>query len=136
MKRKEQKALIRYIRWMANELGLRDWTLRFDWEPCEEDCLAAVFPCEQRKLATIQFSERFLDLAPEQQRNAVIHELLHCHHVGASDMVRLDLLKHLAQSTYDVFWGGFKRQIEYMTDGIATAIEDKYPLIDWTATNG
>jgi hypothetical protein len=130
--RKQKDTLGAYVRWVANELGLRDWTFELVWEPPEEEnAVASVQPTEGRKVAVVKFCSDFLELKPEDQRNCVVHELIHCHHVGATDMVRLDLLKHLSQQSYEIFWGGFVRQIEYMTDGLAEAFAPHMPLIDW-----
>lgn len=118
-----------YLRFLADRLGLRDWTIILKHEVADEpDVYAAINPVEDRKLATIRLAEDFTDRTPDEQRHTLIHELLHCHHVPASDMVRLDLTDHLSQTSYDLFYASFRRHIEYMTDGIADSVAPLMPL--------
>lgn len=131
MKKRDRKVLAGYVRWMANELGLRDWSFKLVYDHEDDDAYATCDPCIGRRFATITFRSDFRDLEPDDQRECVVHELIHCHHIGATDIIRLDLLKPLGQETYDVLLAGFKRQIEYMTDGLASAIARKYPHIHW-----
>jgi hypothetical protein len=49
-------------------------------------------------------------------------------------MVRTDLEEFLGKQTDQVFYNGFRRQVEYSTDAIATAIAKHMPLIDWPVT--
>ena len=131
MKKKDRKALARYVRWAANELGLRDWTVEVRAGGCEERAFASVDPTEGRRYAVITFCDEFRQLTLDEQRNAVVHELLHCHHAAATDIVRLDVCQQMSQAAYDVMFGGFKRQIEYMVDALADAFAPHLAHIDW-----
>lgn len=131
MRATDRKVLLAYVRSTADALGLKDWTFEVLADPCEDDCLAHVNPCEGRRVATICFSGDFRERKQVEQRETVVHELLHCHHVAAADIVRLDLIKQLSQSTYDVLWFGFKRQLEYMVDALASVVAPHLPVIDW-----
>lgn len=128
---KDLKALGVYVRTVADLLALRDWTFEIDKDPCDDDATATCRPCEGRKVAVISFSADFRNRPADEQRQTVVHELVHCHHASASDIVRLDVVKHLAQSTYDMLWGAFSRQMEYMVDGLADAIAPLMPHVDW-----
>lgn len=129
----DRKALLEYIRSTADLLCLRDWTFEVDCDPVDDEdrAVATCWPSEGRRVATIAFAKDFREKSREEQRHAVVHELLHCHHAAAADIVRLDLIKQLSQSTYDVLWFGFKRQIEYMVDALADAFAPMVPFIEW-----
>lgn len=130
----ERKALAAYILERMRELGLREWTIHILSEPPEdEDANASIDPCIGRRVATLRVCPDFRELSRDDQRNAIVHELLHCHHVAATDIIRLDLPRHLAQSTYEILWEGFKRQIEYMVDALADAWAENVPYITWPA---
>lgn len=131
MRRRDRRVLAEYIRTTADRLGLRDWTFELQHEPCDDDALASVHPCEGRKVATICVAHDFRERKPAEQRQTIVHELIHCHHASASDIIRLDLVKQLSQSTYDVVFFGFRRQMEYMVDGIAEGIAHHFPMIEW-----
>jgi hypothetical protein len=128
----DRKALGEYVRWVANEVGLRDWTLHLMYDDgLDEGAIAMVTPTDGMKHAQLRFCHDFRHLAPEKQRQAVVHELLHCHHSAASNVLRLDLKDHLADSTHWVAWTGYKRQMEFANDAIAEVLAPHLPLIKW-----
>lgn len=126
-----------YIRWVANEIGLRDWAflLQRD-EPDDKEALAVVCPTYGRKYATVRVCHEFRGIRPEEQRATIVHELLHCHLVLATDAVQQDLNNTMLMSrpTYLMFWEHFKRMVEYAIDGMADAWAKSLPLIDWELT--
>lgn len=128
MKRSEAIRWGRYIRHMANQLGLRDWTLTLETSGCPDDALACVTPTEGRKLAIIRLCDDWLDLTADDQRHCIAHELIHCHFDSADNIVRLDARPQMSQSAYDVMLAGFVRQMEYGVDGLADAIAPLLPL--------
>lgn len=131
MSTRERAALGRYIRWVANALGLRDWTFELLKDPCDDDCWAVCSPTYGRKLAKLSFSSDFRGHDPSSQRATVVHELLHCVFAAEQDHVRTHLPRHLAQSTYDVFQDTYRQMHEYAIDGLAVAIAPHMPLIKW-----
>jgi hypothetical protein len=134
MNRADQKELGRYVRWMGDELSLRDWTFNLYYkidDPEEQDSYAICFPTYGRKHTDIHFCTDFRDLKPEAQRHTVVHELLHCHFAAAQEFVRVELGRHLGQGAYNIFMGAYRQSQEYGIDGVTEAIAKKYPLIDW-----
>lgn len=127
----ERKALGEYVRWVANDIGLRDWTFKLRWEGCPEEAQASIEPTEGRRVAVIYFCDDFRSLPADDQRNAVVHELIHCHHAAATDIIRVDLVRQLSQSTYELLYGAFRRQVEYMVDALADVVAERMPHIDW-----
>jgi hypothetical protein len=144
MKKKHRKALGHYIRWIADEMGLRDWT--FDLIIAEPDPPAnrdpegkGVFgatcePCPGRKQATLTFAPWKRNVPKEELRETVVHELVHCHFFGLWDTMRRDLLQTLGQGEYDIFIAGSERQMEYGVDAVAQALAKQMPLIEWSNT--
>lgn len=123
-----------YARQLADLLHLKDWTILFDQSPPEnDDAIASIDPCEGRKVATVHICSDFWEREADEQRQTITHELIHCHHDSASEIVRVDLVKHLSQQAYDILWGGYKRQMEYCVDGLADAIAPFLPLPPWAA---
>lgn len=135
MKKRERKALARYVRWVANEIGLRDWTFHMDWDrPAEDGDAASVWWPEGQKHAKIRWNPRFREYGPDLQRRYVVHELVHCHFAAMQDTVEEDLQPHLARPTYDIYSQSFRRALEYGVDAVAEALAENMPLIDWSAT--
>lgn len=127
----EWATLAEYVRWVANEMELRDWTINVLYRPCENDAYATIYPTFGRKVADIHFHEDFRGYSADVQRHTVVHELVHLHVEAAGNMVRRDLETLLGQGADLIFWNGFKRQLEYGVDGIAMAIAKHMPHIAW-----
>lgn len=134
MKKKHRKALTRYARLLADEVGLRDWQIKVSPEPCDPSSSAHVTIAYGRKLATISVPDDFRDQAPEEQRNSVVHELVHCHFESMANAVQNDLVELLGRPADGLFFASFRRQYEYGTDAVAEALARHLPLIDWKAT--
>jgi hypothetical protein len=129
----------KYIRARADDLGLSDWYIVLKAEPPEDkEAAAEICPVEGRKWANIRVAKDFMALRPEEQRSAIIHELVHCHFQSAVDIIRLDLFEErlLAHDTYAAIYAAFRRQMEYGVDGIAVTIALHFPLIEWEALRG
>lgn len=135
MTKADRAELGRYVRWLANELSLRDWELvLFHRNPDDEDDIATCDPTYGRKRAEISFRDDFRTQTPEVQRHTIVHELLHCHFAAMQEFIRIQTLKPLGQGTYDMFQGAYRQALEYGIDGITDGIAHRFPLIDWPAT--
>lgn len=132
MNERDKDALVEYIRTVADEMALREWAfILSDEQPSNTDAYASVCATEGRRVAVIRLCEDFRALKPGDQRNSIVHELLHCHHDAQTDTIRLTLPKLLRQAEYEVVWESFRLQTEYMVDLLASAIEKHMPLIEW-----
>lgn len=131
MTRRDRKALGRYIRFVADAMELRDWTFVLSHDPAPDDCHAHITNTYGRKLAVIQVASDFRSAPPEQQRQTICHELVHCHLESSTNMVLNDLSEHLGKQADWLFWESFKRQIEYGVDALASALAKHMPLIVW-----
>jgi hypothetical protein len=131
MRKRDRKALGRYIRWCADAMELRDWTIELMHDPCEPDCNASVEIVYGRKFARVFVNQDFRAYDPERQRHTIVHELVHLHLESACSMVRNDLEHYLPRPVDHVFWEGYKRQVEYGVDALASAIAKHLPLVEW-----
>ena len=126
MTEEQRNDLSAQVRQLADELGLRDWTFTILPEPVEDDGAAAmILPVHGRKHAKLQVCADWPDYPAK--REAIVHELLHCHLACATDVIRLDLEAAglLTAAQHEWLWASFRRQIEYAVDGIAAAIARK-----------
>lgn len=131
MKSSDKKELLKYIRAVADDLELRDWTFILSDEPTENDSYGYVNPTYGRKVAIIKLCSDFRNLDKEKQRHTIVHELVHCHLESACNMVMSDLEQWLGKQTDQIFYDGFKRQMEYGVDGLAEALAKHQPFIAW-----
>jgi hypothetical protein len=88
-------------------------------------------------VANIRVDTSFPDTSPEEQRNTIIHELLHCHFSMAQSVITDDLWDRrlLSQDAYSTFEASYRRAQEFGVDGVAMAIAQFFPLIDWSEEN-
>jgi hypothetical protein len=130
-------ALDAYLRRLGDALGLRDWDLRLDRDDyCDDANEASVTPAEGRKIAVIRVGDDFREMPPTRQRWAIAHELTHCHLAPADDLVRRDMKAIIGASAFEVLYASFTRATEYGVDGIARAVAEFLPLIEWPAPAG
>lgn len=127
MTSEQRQSLATYTSEMAVELGLTDWTLDFpNDEPSIEDAIASVDPVYGRKRATIRFRRDFMHCPPEEQRQTVIHELVHLHFAAQTQAV-VDALKPLGM-TAELAADYYQLTHEYAVDALAEAIARYFPL--------
>jgi hypothetical protein len=117
-----------YLADLRDRMGLRDWTVRLEHGPAEDgDCMASVRPIEGRRHATVWLSRSWADLTADAKRHALVHELLHCHHAPAADVVRLACGRTMGQPAYDVLFSAFRNAEEYAVDGLADVLAPLMP---------
>lgn len=141
MRKRDRKALAHYVRHIADEMGLRDWSFNVVVEqpdtpenPDGHQWGASCAPIPGRKGATLTFAPWTRDCTREELRETVVHELTHCHFFGLWDTLRRDTLQELGQSAYNLLIAGCERHMEYGVDAVAEAIAPRMPLIDWGNT--
>jgi hypothetical protein len=132
VKKRDRKAIETYAREAADEIGLRDWEIGFDWDrPADEGDGGSVDWVEGRKGIVIRLSENFRGYATDEQRYVICHELVHAHFAQMQDTVEEDLKPHLSRPTYDIYSRSFRRAVEYGIDAVSHARAAKLPRIEW-----
>ena len=111
-----------YVRVVANTLGLTDWEIKVRWGDLPDDTLARVHPSYARRSAEIIFGEAFLNSRPEEQRDTVVHELLHLHFSMADELVSDTLPSLLGSPAFKAFENSLDLAMEYAIDAIAVGI--------------
>jgi hypothetical protein len=70
---------LRYLRTLADLVGLRDWHITLSRAVCDSDSRAQVSVHRGKDEADVTLSAAWRALSPEQRRLTITHELLHCH---------------------------------------------------------
>lgn len=124
----DRDALGRYVRDMADLMGLRDWTVGIASDPPEDDeANASVEVTFGRRYAMIKFSATWTERAPEEMRQTVVHELAHCHLWSMNQRI-CDLHNLLGTGTYEVMEKAYRENLELAIDAIAQAWAETLPL--------
>jgi hypothetical protein len=124
----EHKKVEQYLRQLGDLLELRDWTLELETSEPDDESDAHVHITYGRKLAQVYVANDIVADRP-RLRQSLVHELVHCHLESATNMVLNDLSDVLGKPVDHVFWAGYKRQVEYATDALATALARRLPLM-------
>ena len=128
MTHRQRRSLAKYVSVTAAALGLRDWTLDFpDEEPDEGHALASVECVYGRRLAIVRFRKDFPHTACDEQRQVVLHELIHVH-FGHRRQSTADALEGLGREGRQQALDAITLGDEYGTDALAEAIAGFFPL--------
>lgn len=131
----EQRRYGAYLRCLADLLGLRDWTVALDVSSDAGPYGATVERVYGRKIARVAVCPEFAAMPAGEQRQTLVHELVHCHLGGAQDAARV-LGGVLSSEAYGAWWPLFDHQIEFAVDALADAIAPTLPLPDEVMPDG
>lgn len=131
MTKRDRAELGRYMRAIADEMELRDWTVTVGDGYCGDDLEAEAHCVNGQRHVAITFGEHFRGREPEDQRETVVHELIHAHLDVCWKMVQTDLAEALGKPVYYVFCDSYRRAMEYSVDALAKTIARHMPLIEW-----
>jgi hypothetical protein len=124
-----RRSLARYIFTIAKEFGLRDWDMYLLGDPPDTETAAASVECIYgRRKANIRVGVEFHHASPEEQREVVLHELIHVHFAQTRALIDEVLPDLLGKPAFVAFREAYRQADEHATDAIANAIADRYPL--------
>lgn len=128
----------KYLRSMANEMGLRDWyfqlmhgpPINFDGSE-DKSAGARIETFWGKRVAHVWVCSDFKELKPDRQRQFICHELVHCHVDHLDSLTDNKLRDHMGEQYWQGWHQGFYLSFENAIDAIAQAWADKLPLIKW-----
>jgi hypothetical protein len=117
----------RYARIVADRVGLRDWVIEVDHDPAD-GALARVRLHGERRALRLSFADGF-ELEPEdEQRHAVVHELVHPHLRDLFETVRSGAEEEFTGVAYRLYIGAVRRDVERTVDAVAEALAPAVPF--------
>ena len=123
-----QRQLADYVATVARTLGLSDWILEVTvGDPGEDACAKVDAPYGQRR-ATITLGQLFLDQTPQDQRDTVVHELLHLVLMPSWQYIDELLDAELGVRAARIAWLGYTQHVEYSIDQLAATISPAVQL--------
>jgi hypothetical protein len=110
-------------------LLLTDWrvTVREGDEWVSEHSYAAMRQDDDQWIATIEIGEDFWRLSPDEKREVVAHELVHCHTYPVQQRVLGVLKIALTKKPYAITESLINSDIELMTDNMARSVAAMLP---------
>lgn len=128
MTERQWKSLGRYIRHVADMMGLRDWSFELSHNPADGEAYASIVTTYGRKVAVIEVCPNWPNLDPKVQRHSIVHELVHAHLGGLKNYVYHALPSLLGEASWSAFESAYRMHDELATDGIADGIAAGFPL--------
>lgn len=123
-----RKQLHKYVRHMADLIGLRDWTITMGSESPDDPTHGA--DCDVtygQKVAKIRFREDWPTMPVEDIRWLAVHELVHVH-LWPMEQRMCDLRGVIGVTAYEVTSLAFRDALEHAVDGIARELAEHLPL--------
>lgn len=119
--------LERYIREIADQMGLRDWELEISTSDEMSDHTGYCSVYYGRKRAQIIIAEDWPSWKPKGLRNTVVHELIHCHTQFMGNPLRATA-NSVGQLVFQELEREYRHHHEIAVDGMAVAWAGKFPL--------
>jgi hypothetical protein len=119
---------LRYIRWLADRLSLRDWTFTVADQPSDPEAHASIHPTYGRRRAVLRLNADWSSYSEASQRHTLVHELIHCHIDLLASPLENQLEELLGTAAYSLLWANFRERVELVTDAIADAVAPLMPL--------
>lgn len=125
------QALEGYLALASKVLRLDGWKVSISPVPADDDAVAQIdAPWAQRR-AEVRLGAEFWVSGPEDQRDALVHELLHLVLMPAWQMVDELLDEELSARAARIGWLAFTQHMEYSIDQLASVIAPQLPLPDF-----
>jgi len=128
-----RKYVAEYLADAQLALRLSDWeiTLVFGVHSDPEgDTLATMTANEDQRRATMRFGKEFFDLNPNEMRQTIIHEMIHCHLFPAHHNAERTVIELGGKRAGKAFTIGMMSMIEVATDSIADSVAPFFPTFE------
>lgn len=127
--KRDQAKVCSYVRDVADELGLRDWTFRIEFEAsAAPDSIAQIAPTFGQRDAVLMLSAEFAWASPSFQRATVCHELIHCLLAPITEAYQAALTEAGGERAAAIVEEAVTPAVEVATDTLALAVASKLPL--------
>lgn len=118
----------KYIRRLADLMGLRDWRLTLSHEPPDDqDAAAQCNVTHGSKRAVIRVASDWPSWTQEDARHYMTHELLHCH-MAPTTWAVFNAKHVVSEGMMDMLSDGHLDALEVGIDGIALAWAETMPM--------
>lgn len=89
---RETRRINRYLAWAAEQVGVDPaWDVWVAAEPADSGTMAQINPTEGRYTAAVHVAQDWLEMEPQEQAEALLHEVTHLLHKRIDEPVRKGL---------------------------------------------
>lgn len=116
----EADAIQLYLDELKRLLGLDHWDVFLSLASSPPNTNASVHPVYGRRVVPIAVNKDWWTYTPQNQRNSLVHELLHVVHNAQTEVIR-------TAPTSTWMWRTFERETELMVDHLAGVLDQYMP---------
>lgn len=116
-----------YMHHIKEQMRVRDWVFDLVNEP-SPDAMADIWLQDSHQYGRIRLDADWGCKSPEDQRETVVHELLHPHFAAANELIRQNLLDAYSAREGERIWRDYMTLHETAIAGVASVIAPFMPL--------
>ncbi len=124
---KKKLSTVEYTRQIAVAMGLGGWIIEETEAPATEGCLAEIEPTYGQRHAKLSLCKEWDTLDPVEQRDTIVHELLHVHLSHLTQLAH-DIVETVDEGATKAARASLSLAEEYAVDAMATAWSPYMPL--------
>jgi hypothetical protein len=123
-----RRYVLNYLAKLQTLMRLSDWEITVSFDTvADDDCYAEIKPAKDQRRAELVFGKQFFFCTSADQRQTLVHELLHLHVVNAEEMATGAVASAVDDAAMRAFDGAFSCEVERTVDVLADVIA---PLLD------
>lgn len=117
-----------YVRHLQALLHLHQWDITLSTKTARKGYYATMtYNTSGSLVATLTLGRGFAKRSPEEQRQTILHELLHLYDYGI-DATMDDLKRYILDVSYAPISERFRFEVECRTDALARVLAPRFPL--------
>jgi len=126
----EHHQLADYVRAVGYDMNLSGWTIRVKREPAQPNAGADVMVYRARWIAELRVADRFFSESHAEQRELIVHELLHVH-LDRMDTAYNCVEELIGTPAFTVLSSAYRTAEELSIDALTTILAPIMPLPSW-----
>lgn len=124
---RKKQTTVEYTRQIAVSMGLGGWVIEESADPASEGCLAEIEATYGQRHAKLSLCKDWDELPVEEQRDTIVHELLHVHLAHLTQLAH-DIVESLDEGASKASKAALTLTEEYTVDAMASAWAPYMPL--------
>ena len=122
--------LVSYLELLVKSMRLSDWSIIVELSDKDKNVFATIESQPDQRRAILTITSNFLQLDADDQKQTLVHELIHCHlfalHYQAEEAFKI----YSTSKAQEVFALMLESEIEKATDALADAIAPLLPFFE------
>ena len=123
----KEEYLVAYLELLVKSMRLSDWSIIVELSDRDKNVFATMESQPDQRRAILTITSNFLQLDAEDQKQTLIHELIHCHLFALHYLAEEAFKLYSTSNAQEVFALMLESEIEKATDALADIITPLIP---------